>query len=110
MVLNPFLGSLSINPLELFETKTQRHIQVWERIENFISLMKQMFIIGEIQEARLRQSLATLYTGTNTPNRKEDENAYDETGQIHEGLLRPDVQPQEIHALFLAAQKNERNN
>ncbi len=68
IILNPFLGNLSINPLEIFESNSPREILVWERIENFISLMKQMFILGEIQEARLRQSLSNLYTNTNTPN------------------------------------------
>ncbi len=71
IILNPFLGNLSINPLELFETKAPREILVWERIENFVSLMKQMFIIGEIQEARLRQSLASLYANKNDPNISE---------------------------------------
>ncbi|MBN1861676.1 MAG: DUF87 domain-containing protein [Candidatus Thermoplasmatota archaeon] len=71
IILNPFLGNLSINPLELFETNAPREVLVWERIENFISLMKQMFILGEIQEARLRQSLAMLYTGKNDPNISE---------------------------------------
>ena len=71
VILNPFLGSLSVNPLEIFESDSPREILIWERIENFISLMKQMFILGEIQEARLRQSLTTLYISTNTPNISE---------------------------------------
>ena len=53
------------------QSESPREILIWERIENFISLMKQMFILGEIQEARLRQSLTTLYANTNTPNISE---------------------------------------
>jgi len=67
IILNPLLNSLSINPLEIFDSKTPKHIQIWERIENFISIMKQMFILGEIQEAKLRQALSSLYGGTNCP-------------------------------------------
>jgi len=67
VVLNPFLGTLSVNPLEIFENATPRQIQVWERIENFISLMKQMFIVGEIQEAKLRHILSSLYVCSNNP-------------------------------------------
>ena len=67
IILNPFLGSLSINPLELPEADIAREILVWERIENFISLMKQMFILGEIQEARIREALSSLYSNNNCP-------------------------------------------
>jgi len=67
VILNPFLNSLSVNPLELFDGKKPRHIRVWERIENFISLIKQMFILGELQEARLRQALSQLYQTNDSP-------------------------------------------
>ena len=67
LILNPLLGSLSINPLEIFPSNLPKEIQIWERIENFVSLMKQMFIIGEIQEAKLRQSLSNLYVISDSP-------------------------------------------
>lgn len=66
-ILNPLIGSLSINPLQIFESKLPKDIQIWERIENFISLLKQMYRIGEIQEARIRQALSTLYSGDGSP-------------------------------------------
>lgn len=71
IILNPLLRSLSISPLELRETKTQKEILVWERIENFISMMKQMFILGEIQEAKIRESLSRLYTVIGCPTISE---------------------------------------
>lgn len=67
IILNPFLGSLSLNPLELPEKDVPKEILVWERIENFISLIKQMFLLGEIQEARLREALSSLYSETDSP-------------------------------------------
>jgi hypothetical protein len=67
VILNPFLGSLSLNPLELPGGDTKRDILVWERIENFISLIEQTFILGEVQEARLRESLSNLYSANDCP-------------------------------------------
>jgi hypothetical protein len=71
LILNPRLGSLSINPLEIPQTDTPKEILVWERIENFISLFKNMFILGEVQEAKLRESLSSLYANSNSPTLKE---------------------------------------
>lgn len=71
LILNPFLGLFSLNPLELPDIKEPREVMVWERIENFISLVKQMFILGEVQEAKLRESLSTLYQNSDAPTIKE---------------------------------------
>ncbi len=71
IILNPMLGSLSLNPLELFIGETKREIAVWERIENFISLLHQMFSLGEIQEARIRKSLSTIYSENDNPTISE---------------------------------------
>ena len=67
LVLNPFISSLSVNPLELPHNGRFREMLIWERIENFISLLNQMFRIGEIQEAHIRNILSKLYMETDTP-------------------------------------------
>jgi len=62
LVLNPFIRQFSINPLELPDLKeTDKEIAIVERTENFISLVNQMFILGEVQEGRLRDALYQLY-------------------------------------------------
>lgn len=62
LVLNPFLSVFSVNPLELPAMENRRReSMVSERIENFISLLRQMFILGEIQESRVRRSLYESY-------------------------------------------------
>lgn len=62
LVMNPFLASFSINPLELPNVSgTERDILVSERVEDFISLVRQVFILGEIQESRLRKALYKIY-------------------------------------------------
>lgn len=66
LVFNPLLTNFSINCLEIPEVEN-REIIIWERIENFISLMKQMFVIGEIQEGKIRRTLSDLYLTNNSP-------------------------------------------
>jgi DNA helicase HerA-like ATPase len=61
LVLNPLLKKFSLNPLELRETSIDRDIAVAERIEDFISLLKQVYILGEIQESRVRDALYEIY-------------------------------------------------
>jgi DNA-binding PadR family transcriptional regulator/energy-coupling factor transporter ATP-binding protein EcfA2 len=66
LVLNPFINPFSINPLELPDLKdTDKEIAIVERTENFISLINQMFILGEVQEGRLRDALYQLYKEDN---------------------------------------------
>lgn len=63
LVINPILQKFSINPLELFsEDEIGKDMAVVERVENFISLLKQVFILGEIQETRVRRAIYSLYT------------------------------------------------
>ena len=71
IILNPILGSLSLNPLELFVGDGKREIAVWERIENFISLLHQIFNIGEIQESVIRKILSAIYSEENCPTISE---------------------------------------
>ena len=66
LIFNPLITPFSINPLEIPETDN-RDIIMWERIENFISMLRQLFVIGEIQESRVRNVLQDLYSQTNTP-------------------------------------------
>ncbi|MCD6477869.1 MAG: DUF87 domain-containing protein [Candidatus Aenigmarchaeota archaeon] len=66
LVFNPMIIPFSLNSLEIPETEN-REIIVWERIENFVSLIKQMFKIGEIQEGKLRRALMDLYSTSNNP-------------------------------------------
>jgi len=66
LIFNPMITPFSLNSLEIPEVEN-REIIVWERIENFISLIKQMFRLGEIQEGRIRRALISLYSTTNTP-------------------------------------------
>jgi hypothetical protein len=66
LVLNPFINPFSINPLELPDLKdTDKEMAIVERTENFISLINQMFILGEVQEGRLRDALYQLYKENN---------------------------------------------
>ncbi|MBA3045317.1 MAG: DUF87 domain-containing protein [Euryarchaeota archaeon] len=67
-IINPILQKFSVNPLELFtQDAVSRDIAVAERTENFISLLKQVFILGEIQESRVRAGIYSLYnSGTPT--------------------------------------------
>jgi hypothetical protein len=68
LIINPFLTNFSINPLELPNIQgTERDVIVSERTENFISLMKQIFILGEIQESRVRKALYRVYENNNSP-------------------------------------------
>jgi hypothetical protein len=62
-ILNLLKDRFSLNPLEIMESANMdRDILVTERVEDFISLLKQVFIIGEIQESRTRSSLYEVYS------------------------------------------------
>lgn len=65
IVLNPVLKSFSLNPLEIPPTLTgrQREIAIMHTIENFISLLRNLgWVIGEVQEQRLRKWLNEIYS------------------------------------------------
>lgn len=62
LIFNPLINGFSINPLELPSLNPEvEEIIIWERIENFISLLKQMLVLGEVQENIIRRNLYAIY-------------------------------------------------
>lgn len=68
LIFNPFTNTFSINPLQLIECEgKQKAIIRTETKENFISMLSQIWTLGEVQEQRIRKHLTELYEQKDNP-------------------------------------------
>ena len=69
LIFNPFIKTFALNPLEIPSEVTgkERDIITVEVAENFISLLIQMWTLGEVQEQRCRTHLYELYELSSNP-------------------------------------------
>jgi hypothetical protein len=69
LILNPFIKTFSLNPLEISReiSGKEKDIIIVETAENFISLLIQMWTLGEVQEQRCRKHIYELYKKTSNP-------------------------------------------
>jgi hypothetical protein len=69
LVFNPFIRVFALNPLEIPTglIRRDRDIIVAETVDNFISMLIQMWTLGEVQEQRCRTHLYELYELSSNP-------------------------------------------
>lgn len=69
LIFNPFIKTFALNPLEIPSEVAgkERDIITVEVAENFISMLIQMWTLGEVQEQRCRTHLYELYELSSNP-------------------------------------------